>query len=146
MLIIITFCQARIRNICILAHVDHGKTTLSDHLIASNGLIPPKLVGEMRYLDSRDDEQARGITMKSSSISLLYVPGAASRPDGPRSCSEEEKAGKGMALRFGMQLSAQSDQILLGQLASQAAVTPVCLKSAMHEMHATVAASHLAAP
>jgi len=87
--------QARIRNICILAHVDHGKTTMSDHLIASNGLIHPKLVGEMRYLDSRDDEQARGITMKSSSISLLYVPGAAYRPDGPRSCSEEEKAAKG---------------------------------------------------
>lgn len=37
-------------------------------------------VGELRYLDSRDDEQARGITMKSSSISLLYVPGAAHRP------------------------------------------------------------------
>jgi len=75
--------------------VDHGKTTMSDHLIASNGLIHPKLVGEMRYLDSRDDEQARGITMKSSSISLLYVPGAAYRPEGPRSCSEEEKAAKG---------------------------------------------------
>lgn len=49
--------QDRIRNICILAHVDHGKTTLSDHLIASNGLIHPKLTGQMRYLDSRDDEQ-----------------------------------------------------------------------------------------
>lgn len=33
---------------CVLAHVDHGKTTLSDHLIASNGLIHPKLAGEVR--------------------------------------------------------------------------------------------------
>ncbi|KAA6422007.1 MAG: Ribosomal S5 Elongation factor G III V family [Trebouxia sp. A1-2] len=73
---------------------------MSDHLIASNGLIHPKLVGEMRYLDSRDDEQARGITMKSSSISLLYVPGAAYRPEGPRSCSEEEKAAKGYLMNL----------------------------------------------
>ena len=49
--------QGRIRNICILAHVDHGKTTLSDNLIASNGLIHPKMVGKLRYLDSREDEQ-----------------------------------------------------------------------------------------
>ncbi len=34
---------------CIMAHVDHGKTTLSDHLIGSNGLIHPKLMGELRY-------------------------------------------------------------------------------------------------
>ena len=40
--------QDRIRNVCVLAHVDHGKTTLSDHLIASNGLIHPKLAGEVR--------------------------------------------------------------------------------------------------
>jgi hypothetical protein len=55
--------QERIRNICILAHVDHGKTTMSDHLIASNGLIHPRLVGELRYLDSRDDEQVGGIVL-----------------------------------------------------------------------------------
>lgn len=70
----VTRLQERIRNICVLAHVDHGKTTLSDNLIASNGIISNRLVGEMRYLDSRDDEQERGITMKSSSISLVHVP------------------------------------------------------------------------
>ncbi|KAG9307484.1 hypothetical protein G9A89_017314 [Geosiphon pyriformis] len=61
-----------IRNICILAHVDHGKTTLSDSLLASNGIISSKLAGKVRYLDSREDEQKRGITMEASGISLYF--------------------------------------------------------------------------
>ena len=52
----------RIRNICILAHVDHGKTTLSDCLIGS----------KLRFLDDRDDEQEKLITMKASSIAILF--------------------------------------------------------------------------
>ncbi|NP_001084970.1 elongation factor like GTPase 1 L homeolog [Xenopus laevis] len=66
---------AYIRNICILAHVDHGKTTLADCLISNNGIISNRLVGKLRYLDSREDEQIRGITMKSSAISLHYKDG-----------------------------------------------------------------------
>ncbi|XP_069671578.1 elongation factor-like GTPase 1 [Periplaneta americana] len=65
----------RIRNICILAHVDHGKTTLADSLVATNGIISSKMAGKLRYMDSRKDEQERGITMKSSAIALLHNSG-----------------------------------------------------------------------
>ncbi|XP_043709784.1 elongation factor-like GTPase 1 [Telopea speciosissima] len=63
-----------IRNICILAHVDHGKTTLADHLIAGagSGLLHPKQAGRLRFMDYLDEEQRRAITMKSSSIALKY--------------------------------------------------------------------------
>lgn len=63
-----------IRNICILAHVDHGKTTLADHLIAAcgGGVLHPRLAGRLRFMDYLDEEQRRAITMKSSSIGLQY--------------------------------------------------------------------------
>lgn len=70
-----------IRNVCVIAHVDHGKTTLTDCLLASNRIISSSLAGKLRYLDSREDEQEREITMKSSSVSLV-VPQAEGTPDG----------------------------------------------------------------
>ncbi len=66
------FPPSSLRNLCILAHVDHGKTTLADSLVASNGLISSRMAGKLRYLDSRPDEQERGITMKSSAVTLKH--------------------------------------------------------------------------
>ncbi|KAL2753282.1 hypothetical protein ACRALDRAFT_1058217 [Sodiomyces alcalophilus JCM 7366] len=77
-----------VRNICILAHVDHGKTSLTDVLIATNGIISPRMAGKIRYLDSRPDEQSRGITMESSAISLFFSMLRRSAPDAAPEPSE----------------------------------------------------------
>ncbi|GAA96237.1 uncharacterized protein L969DRAFT_43736 [Mixia osmundae IAM 14324] len=60
------------RSIALVAHVDHGKSSYADSLLASNGIISTRLAGSIRYLDSREDEQEKGITMESSAVSLKY--------------------------------------------------------------------------
>jgi elongation factor 2 len=62
-----------IRNLSVIAHVDHGKSTLSDSLVARAGIIANKNAGEMRYMDTREDEKERCITIKSTSVSLYYT-------------------------------------------------------------------------
>lgn len=64
---------SHVRLVTITAHVDHGKTTLADHLIASNGIISERLAGTLRYLDSDPEEQRRGITMRTSAIGLSHT-------------------------------------------------------------------------
>jgi len=61
-----------IRNMSVIAHVDHGKSTLTDSLIAKAGIISQKAAGQARFMDTREDEQDRGITIKSTGVSLAF--------------------------------------------------------------------------
>jgi len=62
----------QIRNMSVIAHVDHGKSTLTDSLIAKAGIIAEANSGNARFMDTREDEQARTITIKATSVSLYY--------------------------------------------------------------------------
>ena len=62
----------QIRNMSVIAHVDHGKSTLTDSLVAKAGIIAESAAGDARATDTRKDEQERGITIKSTGISLYY--------------------------------------------------------------------------
>lgn len=55
-----------IRNMSVIAHVDHGKSTLTDSLVSKAGIIASAKAGETRFTDTRKDEQERCITIKST--------------------------------------------------------------------------------
>lgn len=62
----------RIRNIAIAAHIDHGKTTFSDNLLFGAGMMSEDLAGKALQMDFHEDEQERGITIDSASVSMVH--------------------------------------------------------------------------
>jgi elongation factor 2 len=63
---------SNIRSMSVIAHVDHGKSTLTDSLICKAGIISAKAAGDARFTDTRADEQERGVTIKSTGVSLYF--------------------------------------------------------------------------
>ncbi|MBT3583140.1 GTP-binding protein, partial [Candidatus Woesearchaeota archaeon] len=62
----------QIRNIGIVAHIDHGKSTFSDNIIAGAGMLSKELAGDVRVTDDMQEEQERGITIQTAAVSMVH--------------------------------------------------------------------------
>lgn len=86
-----------IRSMSVIAHVDHGKTTLTDSLVQKAGIISAKAAGGARYTDTRADEAERGITIKSTGISMFFEYDMKAGEAAGLSAEEKEKIAQDIA-------------------------------------------------
>ena len=97
-----------IRNMSVVAHVDHGKSTLTDSLVSKAGIISHEKAGTARFTDSRADEAERGITIKSTGVSMYFEYDLAAE----KAFDAED------ALEAGTKVEAKSDVPTADQLAA----------------------------
>ncbi|KAL5601154.1 hypothetical protein BROUX41_005959 [Berkeleyomyces rouxiae] len=86
-----------VRNMSVIAHVDHGKSTLTDSLLAKAGIISTAKAGLTRATDTRADEQERGITIKSTAISLF---GELENPEDIKDIAGQKTDGTGFLINL----------------------------------------------
>ena len=84
---------SNIRNMSVIAHVDHGKSTLTDALVCKAGIISGEKAGTARFTDNRQDEIDRGITIKSTGVSMYFEYDLVQERKNDAEDASEEKEG-----------------------------------------------------